>query len=737
MGSVQAIAWCLAYILGLLATAHSWGGWMLFIVAIGIGLTIRRVWRGAPKLHVWLVAGAIALSATFYFQARIPHPAANDISRLATPDSSPNVLVEGRVTSLPRLTRSQKSQFWLEAKRIAPIGEGKPVSGRLYVTVPPDQATDLHPGQIVGVDGALYLPKPATNPGGFDFKDYLQQEGSFAGLRGKQVSILKSSTGWGWWQVQQRIARSQLAWVGNPEGALISSMVLGSKAVDLPYDVKDAFMRVGLAHALAASGFQTSLILGVVLALTRRCSERVQFVAGTVSLASFVGLAGLQPAVLRAAIMGFGGLIALVMGRKVKPLGSMLLTATMLLVINPQWIWNLGFQLSFLATLGLLVTVPPLTKKLDWLPSAIAPLIAVPIAAYVWTLPLQLGAFGVLSPYSIPVNILTSPFISLISLGGMASALASLLWSPAGSALAWLLKYPTQGLIAIVNGFAQLPGNGFAVGTISVLTVIGLYGLLGLATVHPFWQRRWWIALALGMVMTLIPIGIGANLMQVTVLATDRDPVMVIRDRGRVAVVNSNDEKTVQFTLLPFLQKVGVNQIHLAIALRANAPMNGWQALVEKIPIKTLVASSSLPSSQAADHKTPSKILPFNQGVQSGAIQIRLLQAEPNLVAQLTLGDQTWLWLGNLNANEQEALLQTNIPAAQVILWSSASLSPALVERVRPKIAIATGKGVNPETIAYLKQQNITLHQTQQDGGIQWTSDHGFDTAVDSSSSGL
>ncbi|MEX0271408.1 ComEC/Rec2 family competence protein [Leptolyngbyaceae cyanobacterium UHCC 1019] len=734
MGSVTTIIWCLAYILGLLATAHPWGGWMLLIGAMGIGLTIRRVWRGAPKFPVWLVAGAIAFAATFYFQARIPYPAANDISRLVTSESSSlNVLVEGRVNSLPRLTRSQKAQFWLEAKRIAPIGEGKPLSGKLYVTVPPDQAKDLHPGQIVGVDGALYLPKPATNPGGFDFKNYLQQEGSFAGLRGTQVSVLKPSTGWGWWQVQQRIVRSQLLGAGTPEGALISSMVLGSKAVDLPFDIKDTFVRVGLAHALAASGFQTSLILGVVLALTRRWSERVQFLAGTISLVSFVGLAGLQPAVLRAAIMGFGGLVALLLGRKVKPLGSMLVTATLLLVINPQWIFNLGFQLSFLATMGLLITVPPLTKKLDWLPSAIAPLIAVPIAAYGWTLPLQLGAFGVLSPYSIPANILTSPFISLISLGGMASALASLLWSPAGSALAWLLKYPTQGLIAIVHGFAQLPGNGFAVGTISVLTVIGLYVLLGLVTVHPFWQRRWWIALMLGIVVTLIPLIAGANLTQVNVLATDRDPVMVIRDRGRVVIVNSNDEKTVQFTLLPFLQKMGVNQIHLAIAMNATAPMDGWQALVEKIPIKTLVASSNLPPS----HNTPSKILPFNQGVQLGTMQVRLLQAKPGLVAQMTLGKQTWLWLGNLNFNQQEALLQTTIPPAQVMLWSSASLSPKLIEKVRPKTAIATGKGVNPETIAYLKQQNISLYQTQQDGGIQWTPTSGFDTTLDSNAPSL
>jgi competence protein ComEC len=225
--------------------------------------------------------------------------------------------------------------------------------------------------------------------------------------------------------------------------------------------------------------------------------------------------------------------------------------------------------------------------------------------------------------------------------------------------------------------------------------------------------------------------------MQVTLLATDREPIMVVRDRGRVALVNSHDEKTVQFTLLPFLQKAGVNQIHLAIALNAHAPMNGWQTLVEKIPIKTLVASSNLPSSPATDPKAPAKILPFNQGVQFGTMQVRRLQTEPGLVAQLMLHNQTWLWLESLNINEQEALLQTNIPSAQVILWSGSSLSPKLIEKVRPKTAIASGKGVNPETIAYLKQQNIVLHQTQQDGGIQWTPTSGFNTTLDANPTGL
>ncbi len=716
MGSTAAIVFCLAYIVGLLFTAISGGGWILLVLGIGTAIALRRLWHTGPKSFIWIAAGIIGLAATVYFQMRVPQPQANDISKLlAAQDPALKVVVTGQVTTLPRLTRSQKSQFWLNAQQVAPIGDGKPVAGKLYVTVPVDAGSLLQPGQTVRVGGSLYLPDQATNPGSFDFKQYLQEEGSFAGLRGDQVDVVKVGSGWGLWRIQQRIVQSQLQGLGSPEGGLVSSMVLGGRAVDLDYEVKDQFMRVGLAHALAASGFQTSLILGVVLALTRRCSERVQFAVGTLALGSFVGLAGLQPAVLRAAIMGFGGLVALLLNRKVKPLASLLVTATMLLVMNPLWIWNLGFQFSFLATIGLLVTVPPLTKQWDWMPSAIAPLITVPIAAYLWTLPLQLGSFGVLSPYSIPVNLITTPFISLISLGGMASALAALVWSPAGSALAWCLKYPTQALIAIVNGFAHLPGTMYAVGTISIVTVIGLYGLLTLATFHPWWQRRGKIALAMGVVAVLMPLWVGANLTQVTVLATARDPVMVIRDRGRITLVSGGDAKTAQFTLLPFLQKTGINQINWAIAPRSKSAEAGWKELSQALTVKSSTA------------------LPLNQQVRFGSLEATLIQENPT-VAQFTIHHQPWLWLNSLSAEEQTSLLQTGaIPQAEVLWWVGKTLNPELMKRVQPKVAIVTAPTLSPETIDQFQNAGITLYYTGRDGAIQWTKDQGFQTTADSS----
>ncbi|MDX2228063.1 MAG: ComEC/Rec2 family competence protein [Leptolyngbyaceae cyanobacterium bins.349] len=737
MGSIHALIVCLAFVLGLLFTAIPFGGWILLGLGMAAALLLHRFWRTSIRPQVWLLAGAIALLATFYLPLRTPQPQPHDISRLLSPQhGAVNVLVEGQVTSLPRLTRSQKSQFWLQVAAIAPIGDGRPVTGKVYTTVPPEQASHLHPGQRVQVSGSLYLPQAASHPGGFDFQNFLQQEGSFAGLRGDQVTVKQDTTGWGGWQMQQRIVQAQHQSLGSPEGPLVSAMVLGGRAVDLPYDVKDIFVRVGLAHALAASGFQTSLILGVVLALTRRTSERIQFMVGSLALAGFVGLAGWQPAVLRAALMGFGGLVALVLHRQMKPLGALLLTAVILLLINPLWIWDLGFQLSFLATMGLLVTVPHLNRQLDWVPPAIAPLITVPIAAYLWTLPLQLGAFGVLSPYSIPANLVTTPLISLISLGGMVSAVVAIGWPAGGSALAWWLEYPTQALIAIARGFNQLPGNGWAVGTISVVLVLGLYSLLGLSSFHRWWQKRWWLALGMGVVLVLLPVAVGASGSQATVLATPRSPVLVWRERGRVLVIGGGEAQTVQFTLLPYLQTTGINQIDWAIAMdRPTA--EGWADLAQRFPVRYLlkppVWQASLQPNLPPTAQTQPIPLGLNQTVKAGTTQVSLLSVEP-AIAQFTIGAQTWLWLNSLNTAQQQTLLTTQaLPQAQVLWWSGRAIQPELVQMVKPSVAIASTKAIEPETVAYFKQHNIPLYVTGLDGAIQWTPAAGFSRALDAS----
>ena len=498
MTSWGPIVVCFGYILGLLSTGIGQPNQLmascgLVILAIGCSIWLPKRWRLGPTRYQWLLAGIIGLVGAAYCLWRIPQPAVDDVSRHAPGNYS----AYGEVLSLPQVNRSGKGKFWLETHGVqnrasdAAFVSRQRASGKLYVTAPLKQTENLYPGQAVKVTGRLYEPSTAKQPGEFDFKAYLAKQGSFAGLSAKYIDGRPNTEQPqpGLWQVRQRIVRAQGRWMGE-KGALISAMVLGRRAVDLPYDLRDAFIQAGLAHTLAASGFHVALVLGLVLSLLNWQPARTQAMGGSVALLIYVGLTGLQPSVMRAAIMGWGAMLGLALGRKVKPLSCLGLAAFLLLVWNPRWIWDIGFQLSVAATLGLMVMATALAKRLDWLPGAIATLLSVPIAAYLWILPLQLYHFGVVPSYSIILNTVATPLITVVSLGGFMSAMVSLIWPLAGSAIAWLLATPVQLLIALVNLFNQLPGHQLEIGNISAWLVVVIYGLYGTITIGLIHRSR-------------------------------------------------------------------------------------------------------------------------------------------------------------------------------------------------------------------------------------------------------
>ncbi|MEG3909743.1 ComEC/Rec2 family competence protein [Microcoleus sp. w1-18aA5] len=863
MNQVTGVIFCLAYILGLISTAVPWGRYAILALGIAVAIALPKLLRNFTKTSVkitkkrrsrqkenaleepldareelsllemlprakwvWAVAGLLAFLASVYFAVRSPQPAIDDISKLIPAVGNTQevaVTVRGRVVSTPRLTRSGRSQFWLETDLVSEIngGEGgavvnRPVSGKLYVTLPLLQATGLYAENTIAVVGSLYKPQPPSNPGAFNFQAYLAREGAFVGLKGRQIDWRRENaiadvnrvnsqtaaflepSGMQPSKIQgmrQRIVRSQLSQLNVPEGPLISAIALGKQAVDLPYNIRDYFVQAGLAHAIAASGTQVSMVLALVLALTRRFSKQLQFSFGVGALFLLVGLTGFEPSVCRAALMGFGTLFALVLSRQVKPLGLLLIAATILLLVNPLWIWDLGFQLSFLATLGLIVTTPPLMAKLDWMPPAIASILVVPIAASVWVLPLLLYVFSVVSPYSILVNIIAAPLLWILSIGGMVSALAGLIFPPAGSVLAQLLDYPAKGLIAIAQYFSQLPGNSVAVGQVSVFQLIALYSLIcwvwiggssatdsvtdvkdrrrkeekrrkpeaeavrgqsqekgkgkkGKSRVIalPSFSSAWILPLALvaGVSIIVLPAWhVQSSLFQVTLLATSGEPVLVIQDRGKVALINSGDENTVRFTVLPFLQQQGVNSVNFAIASHGHLGLSGgWGKLLERLPIKTFYDNNAPKQIHRGNNQEFMTAVQSRQGVyfpletnstvDLGSTRLQFVNAEIPVV-EFLVGNRTWLLVGEMTPEMQKKLAATGtLKPAQVLWWSGKALTAELLSAVGPQVAIASANEIDPETAAQLRQSKTQIFWTGRDGALQWTPAGGFKTTLES-----
>jgi competence protein ComEC len=524
--------------------------------------------------------------------------------------------------------------------------------------------------------------------------------------------------------------RSLVKGTDGRTGALLSALVLGKDAADIAYDLKDDFIQAGLAHALAASGFQVSLILSAVLAVGQSLSTSRQVALGLAALLFYGLLSGAEPSIVRAILMGCAYLAALGLQRKTLPVALLLAVAVVMLIYNPLWVWDLGFQLSMLATLGLIVTVPPLMEILDWLPTTLGSLVAVPLAATIWTLPLQLYAFGILPLYSLMANVLTAFLLSVLTIGGIIASCGALLWPLLGSGLAWLLFWPIQLLIAIVSGIGQLPGHSLSLGSISLWQLLALYGCI--AAIWLWGKAQWKLMAAVGLLILVVPLWqVQSQRFSITVFDKTRMPMMVIEHPNSTVVLNSGDHFTASQSLVPFLQQEGINRIDWAIATDdTSIPKSGWAALLSRIPITTLSRCipqieerQSSPQPQQQINVTPGKPMTL------GSLRIVLWRAQPTIL-EMNLGTQRWLLVDGSNETDFSAWLSTvQLPPIQTLWWTDSSFSAQVFAQIKPQTLIFSGKKLDLYAVSALKQMIPQVFWTEQDGTVQWTP-KGFATTI-------
>jgi competence protein ComEC len=775
MKSQVVLVLALSFVAGAYASFLS--DWTGFYVVLGIGfglsLLLPAVWRLGPKRWVYLLATVVAVFACFYVRIRTPQPQIDDISKYAP---SSNAIVRGQVIEAPSLTRSERAKFLLEVKEINPSGkvnikdikdqnpnpatttntapdtdpENKFIaaSGKLYITVPLIEVTGLRAGQAIELSGRLYLPNRADNFGSFDFKSYLARQGVFAGMSGRSLVMQGNAPSFGEWWFVSRIVRAHVMGAGVPEGSLLSSLVLGSRAVDLPSDLKDDFIQAGLAAVLAASGFQVTLILGAAIALTQNKSLKLQFVIGSLCLGGYLILTGASPSILRAVVMGFGSLIGLVVQRRSRPVVGLIVTAVLLLLYQPLWIWDLGFQFSFLATFGLITTSRSIAERLEWLPPTIAELLSVPIAAYIWTLPLQLLVFGKLSPYSLIANVFTTPLVAISTYGGIISGVLGIIFVPIGAAIAWLLYPLLHWTIGVAQWINTLPNANTSVGAINIWQMLIAYVLFVAIWLVPWFAKmqRWTIAFTLACVLLFVPNAIAqSNILQITLPAFNDVPIMLIQNQNQTVLINSGDKQFVGFTLQPFLQKLGINRLDWAISTDTQPDVSdGWNALISSSmaiaqfrDINLGVTPKPYQDLQQALTKatTPSASLKIGETLTiNNQVEIQLLNQSPDVI-KIKTGELSWLLLANADQKAQQALIAKKdlLPqlSANILWWTGGQIEPEILQAINPKIAIASATSVVEAMVNQLYDAKVRVFWTGRDGSIQWSPDKDFHTLRD------
>ncbi len=247
-------------------------------------------------------------------------------------------------------------------------------------------------------------------------------------------------------------------------------------------DLQEHFNRTGISHIVAISGYNISIISILLITIFVRLwiPRKKAFWIIIFSIFLFVIFTGASGSVVRAGIMGSLALLSKYLGRKTAMLNIIVLTAVLMTVYNPfVLVWDTGFQLSFLATIGLVYLLPIFEKSCEKIPDlfSIKTLFLSTMAAIVLTLPLILYQFGRLSIVAPIVNILVLWLIPFIMLFGFLSVLLSFIFYPVGQVLAWIAFVGLKYITVITVWFSNLPFSSVDL-KIPLGVVLFLYFLL-------------------------------------------------------------------------------------------------------------------------------------------------------------------------------------------------------------------------------------------------------------------
>ncbi|MFC4104013.1 ComEC/Rec2 family competence protein [Paenibacillus xanthanilyticus] len=326
---------------------------------------------------------------------------------------------------------------------------------RLLVQVKLAQESELRTagawkrGQRMRISGIVSKPASATNFGGFDYAAYLKRQRihwitSVQGASSVIVSDAKLDTTAAWLGIVDGMRSAMAAKMNElypgEQGGYMQGLVLGI-GDELDPDRFRQFSQLGLTHILAISGLHVAVylyLLSIVLRLIRLTRERMQTTL-IAMVPLYVLLSGCSPSVVRAGLMAMLGLAAARFGKLKDGLHLLAAAALLMLIWDPYLLYNVGFQLSFLVTAGLIVFVPPARRllpsggKFGWLYDAVT----VTVVAQAASFPLSIYYFNQFNWLSLPANLVLVPFISFIvmPIGGASLLLASL-WQPAGMLLA-------------------------------------------------------------------------------------------------------------------------------------------------------------------------------------------------------------------------------------------------------------------------------------------------------------
>ncbi len=534
----------------------------------------------------------------------------------------------------------------------------------------------------------------------------------------------------------------------RPGLRLARALLLGDGGA-LPAEEREAMRRVGLAHLVAVSGLNVGMVAAIVMVVLLWVPRGPRLAATLLAVVAYAVLVGPLPSLLRALLMAVAVLGGLLLGRLPAAANGLALSCLLLVLLDPSWIGDLGFQLSVAATAGLLALTGPLRHGLRACGPLAAPL-AVTLAAQLATLPWALAEFGRLSPAAPLANLLAVPWSGValavalawavlrLAIGGPADFLLRVL-DVLAAPFGWLARLPASPWIS----WPQQAGwtTAWAVTALLVSCVL---------VARPRWLR-WARLVAAGALLWISSPAGPPPSPELVMLDVGQGDSLLLRDGRYTLLVDGGGWRSPGFggrVLLPALAALGVRRLDaVAVTHPDSDHCNGAADLLRELPVAEVWAPTGMEATPCGKRlrapSVPYRELAVGDRERVGRWRLRVLGPGPgdggpdnhrSLVLLAAAAGRRVLLTGDLDAAGESVLLRRWGPetiACDLLKvahhGSPSSSTTPFLRAARPRLAwISVGAGnpyghPSPKVLAAFARQSVAVLRSDRDGMVRMT----------------
>ncbi len=653
------------------------------------------------------------------------------------------------------------ASFTLDADTVFLGGEKQPLEGGVHIRwIEP--AFPLYPGERIRVEGVVEYALSRVNPGVRSYEETLRGRDTHTALRiygGDSIERIADEppASLRYWAARFRHAQAQHLTQLVPDNAVpfVRTVWLGDRR-GIGQDQYDAFLRAGTAHILAVSGIHMGIIFltvrGVFGMFIGNRRARALFVIAAVFAFAFV--AGARVSALRAALMIAVYMLAECFDREPDTPSALGLAALILLWLNPLYLFEIGFQLSFLSVSSILLFHEPIKNALGraGMPEYAAGAVALPLAVQVLPLPLAAHLFHV-APLTAPLtNLAVVPLLGAVLWLAFLTAAIGAVWNGLGAVFGHAAGAAVS-FIETISGFAaNLPGGHATLVSPALAAVACYYAAAWLAwrgARTSSWTRRRTLACA-GLVLAVPFLWRPAHPPHEVVFIDvgHGDAVFVRSPGGDTMLVDGGDRvggmDMGARTVAPFLRNQGVDHLDYVAVTHAHSDhMGGLFHIVENFSVGEVILG--IPSDTQLERS-------FLEACRENGVPVRRVFS--GNIIPLAGGAVEVLhppehWAGAANLNDESLVLRMQWDAGAILLTgdieeqaerlledtdvnaslmqaphhgSATSSTPGFLDAVSPSHAVASTPGapvLNDSVVNRYQARRITLWRTNHHGGIQ------------------